>query len=82
MKMSATIRVEYLPKGSSDYNAVEEYWRQGKGDLLVSNPRFRNLKSAITNYYRTRCFKLDITFILVNPAVPKLLSVSTSKNKC
>jgi hypothetical protein len=24
-------------------------------------PRFRNLKSAITNYYRTRRFKLDIT---------------------
>ena len=24
------IRVEYLPKGSSDYNAVEECWRQGK----------------------------------------------------
>jgi transposase len=57
------IRVEYLPKGSSDYNAVEECWRQGKDDLLVSKyyPRFCNLKSAITNYYRTRRFKLDIT---------------------
>jgi transposase len=45
------IRVEYLPKGLSDYNAVEECWRQGKEDLLVSKyyPRFRNLKSAITN---------------------------------
>jgi transposase len=30
------IRVEYLPKGSSDYNAIEECWRQGKDDLLVS----------------------------------------------
>ena len=29
------IRVEYLPKGSSDYNAIEECWRQGKDDLLV-----------------------------------------------
>jgi hypothetical protein len=27
------IRVEYLPKGSSDYNAVEECWRQGSGIL-------------------------------------------------
>jgi len=57
------IRVEYLPKGSSDYNAVEECWRQGKDDLLVAKyyPKFFNLKSAIANYYRTRRFKLDIT---------------------
>ena len=57
------IRVEYLPKGSSDYNAVEECWRQGKDDLLVSKyyPKFFNLKSAIAKYYRTRRFKLDIT---------------------
>ena len=50
------IRVEYLPKGSSDYNALEECWRQGKDDLLVSKyyPKFFNLKSAIASYYRTR----------------------------
>jgi transposase len=30
------IRGEYLPKGSSDYNVIEECWRQGKNDLLVS----------------------------------------------
>src|SRR5262249_1548292 len=57
------IRVEYLPKGSSEYNAGEECWRQGKNDLLVSRyyPKFFNLKSAIANYYRTRRFKLGIT---------------------
>ncbi len=57
------IRVEYLPKGSPDYNAVEECWRQGKEDLLISKyyPKFPNLKSAIANYYRTKRFKLDIT---------------------
>ena len=57
------IRVEYLPKGSSDYNAVEECWKQGKDDLLVSKyyPKFLNLKNATANYYRTRRFKLDIT---------------------
>jgi transposase len=57
------VRVEYLPKGSSDYNAVEECWRQGKDDLLVAKyyPKFFNLKNAIANYYRTRRFKLDIT---------------------
>lgn len=57
------IRVEYLPKGSPDYNAVEECWRQGKDDLLVSKyyPKFPNLKCAIANYYRTKRFKLEIT---------------------
>jgi transposase len=57
------IRVEYLPRGSRDYNAVEECWRQGKDDLLISKyyPKFHNLKSSIANYYRTKGFKLDIT---------------------
>src|SRR6476661_2074736 len=46
------IKVIYFPKGSSEFNAVEECWRQGKYDLLVSKyyPRFTNLKTAITNY--------------------------------
>jgi hypothetical protein len=50
-------------RGEDMKNAVEECWRQGKDDLLVSKyyPKFFNLKSAIANYYRTRCFKLDIT---------------------
>jgi transposase len=30
------IRVTYFPKGSPELNAVEECWRQGKYDLLVS----------------------------------------------
>jgi transposase len=49
------IRVEYLPKGSPDHNAVEDCWRRGKDNLLVSKyySRFTNLKAAITNYYRT-----------------------------
>ena len=61
------IRVEYLPKGSPDYNAVEECWRQGKDDLLVSKyyPKFPNLKCAIANYYRTKRFKLEITKYLL-----------------
>ena len=56
------VRVEYLPKGSPEFNAVEECWRQGKYDLLVSKyyPRFQDLTCAIANYYRTRRFKLDI----------------------
>ena len=48
-------------------NAVEEYWRQGKDDLLVSKyyPRFLHLRNVITKYYRTKRFHLDITKYLL-----------------
>ena len=57
-----SIRIIYLPKGSPEFNAVEECWRQGKHDLLVSKyyPRFTDLKSSISKYYRTRRFNLDV----------------------
>ena len=56
------LKVIYFPKGSSEFNAVEECWRQGKYDLLVSKyyPRFENLTYAIANHYRTKRFKLHI----------------------
>jgi transposase len=56
------IRVEYLPKGSPEFNAVEECWRQGKDDLLVSRyyPKFQNLKKSIAKYFRIKRFNLDI----------------------
>jgi transposase len=60
--------VEYLPKGSPEFSAVEECWRQGKDDLLVSKyyPSFTNLKAAaITDYYRTKRFNLDIAKYLM-----------------
>jgi len=59
--------VEYLPKGSPELTAVEQCWRQGKDDLLVSKyyPGFRNLKAAITDYNRTKGFKLDIAKYLM-----------------
>ncbi len=46
--------VDYLPKGSPR--------RKGKDDLLVSKYyfSFTNLKTAITDYYRTKRFKLNI----------------------
>ena len=60
------IRVEYLPKGSPGLSAVEECWRKGKDDLLVSRyyPKFQNLKKAIAWYYRTKRFRLDINYLL------------------
>jgi transposase len=56
------LKVIYFPKGSSEFNAIEECCRQGKYDLLVSKyyPKFANFRDTIANYYRTRRFKLDI----------------------
>ena len=55
------VRVEYFPVGSPEFNAVEECWRQGKYGVLSDYcPSFQSLKQAISNYYRTRRFNLDI----------------------
>jgi transposase len=61
------IRIEYFPKGSPEFNAIEECWRQGKHDLLVSRhyPRFTYLNKAIAEYYRTKRFNLDIVRYLL-----------------
>lgn len=64
---SDSIKIFYLPKGSPEFNAVEECWRQGKYDLLISKyyPKFDDLKSSIAKYYRTRHFNLDIVKYLL-----------------
>ena len=62
------IRTVYLPKGSPEFNAVEECcWRHGKYDLLVSKyyPKFTDLKSRISKYYRTRRFNLNVVKYLL-----------------
>jgi len=62
-----SIKIFYLPKGSPEFNAVEECWRQGKYNLLVSKyySKFTDLKSSIAKYYRTRRFNLDIVKYLL-----------------
>ena len=56
-----TMRVEYLPVGSPEFNAVEECWRQGKYHILSTYyPLFDFLKDTISYYYRTTRFNLDI----------------------
>lgn len=66
-KNKDSLKIIYLPKGSPEFNAVEECWRQGKYDLLVSKyyPGFDDLKSSIAKYYRTRHFNLDIVKYLL-----------------
>jgi hypothetical protein len=47
--------------GSAFLNAVEECWRQGKGNILSNYySSFSQVKQAISNYYRKRRFNLDI----------------------
>ncbi|MDR4510413.1 MAG: transposase [Nitrososphaeraceae archaeon] len=56
-----TIRVEYFPVGSQEFNAVEECWRQGKYNILSCYySTFDSLKDAISSYCRTRSFNLDV----------------------
>ena len=55
------IRVDCLPKGSPEYNAVEECCRQGKDVLLVSTlSRIPKSKEDTPRHYRTKR-RLDIT---------------------
>ena len=56
------IRMIYLPKGSPYLNAMEECWHQGKRVLLVSEyyKTFQDMRWAVSLYYRTVRFKLDI----------------------
>lgn len=57
-----SIIVDWFPKGSPQFNAVEECWKQAKRDLLTSQyvPSLHYLKESIARYYRTRRFHLDI----------------------
>ncbi|MGZ5551710.1 MAG: transposase [Nitrososphaeraceae archaeon] len=61
-----TIRLEYFPVGSPEFNAVEECWRQGKYHILSTYyPLFHFLKNTISYYYRTTRFNLDIVKYLM-----------------
>ena len=56
-----SMRIEYFPVGSPEFNAVEECWRQGKYNILSNYYScFSQLKQVISQYYRTRRFNLDI----------------------
>jgi transposase len=61
-----TIRLEYFPVGSPEFNAVEECWRQGKYYILSTYyPLFDFLKDTILYYYRITRFNLDIVKYLM-----------------
>jgi len=55
------IRMVYLPKGSPEFNAVEECWRQGKYNLLSDYySDFQSLKGIVSRYHITKRFNPDI----------------------
>ena len=61
-----TVRLEYFPVGSPEFNAVEECWRQGKYHILSTYYHtFDFLEDTISHYYRTTRFNLDIVKYLM-----------------
>ena len=64
------IRLEYLPVGSPEFNAVEECWRQGKYRILATYyPTFDFQKDTISYYYRITRFNLDIVKYLMKTII-------------
>ena len=61
-KHRETIQVQWFPPGFPEANPVEECWNQGKDSILGSTfyPTFEEFKDAISKYYRTTKFKLDL----------------------
>lgn len=57
------IRVVWFPKGFPESNPVEETWKQGKYDSRLGalfHPDFKTFKQAVSRYYRSKRFKLDV----------------------
>ena len=56
-----SMKIEYFPVSSPEFNAIEECWKQGKYNLLSNYyPNFQSLRHMISRYYRTRRFNLDV----------------------
>ncbi len=56
------MRIVSLPTAAPELNPVEECWRQGKGDISGNRiyDTYPDFKEAVTKYYRTKKFSLDI----------------------
>ncbi len=70
LRNNKSIRIIYLPRGSPYLNAVEACWHIGKRELLVSEyySTFTAMCNAISKYYRTVRFKLDLfTYLYRSP---------------
>ena len=56
------IRVVWFPTGWPEFNPVEECWRQTKDSVVACtiHPSFTEMKRTLTEYLRTKRFKLNI----------------------
>ncbi len=56
------LKIIYLPKASPYLNASEHCWGRGKYDVMNSEyySTFEDMRSAVSEYYRTTKFNLDI----------------------
>ena len=66
----------FLPTGSPYLNAVEACWQRAKRHLLVSEyyPTFGQMKEAVSDFFRTTRFGLDIMkYLYRNPPVAENL---------
>lgn len=57
-----SIKIRWFPTGFPEANPMEQCWNTGKDSVLGSTfyYNFKELKYAITNYYRTTRFNLDL----------------------
>lgn len=58
----STIRLRWFPSGFPEANPMEECWRQGKDDIVGSifHDTFKDFMTALSKYYRTKRFRLDL----------------------
>ena len=56
------IMVRWFPSGFPEANPMEECWNQGKDEVLGSKffDSFDDFEKAVTTYYRTKRFKLNL----------------------
>ena len=58
----ATLRFIYLPTATPELSAIEEYWRQTKRDVLVSEfyATFVEMHRTLSEYMRTAPVSLNV----------------------
>jgi len=61
-KHKQSLKIRWFPPGFPESNPMEECWNQGKSEVLGSifYDSFDEFKSAVSNFYRTKRFKLDL----------------------
>jgi len=68
---NSDVKLIWLPKGSPYLNMIEQCWKISKYTLLVSEyyAMFSVMNNAVSQYFRTTKFKLDIVnYLFRNPA--------------